>query len=317
MDRVKKVKNDFIDKLFITEGGKRIINRKFAFYIVTFVFPVLVITYFIADLLSYKDTSHLSQSAKPIKSSNESEENKEQRVKSDIVITGKDDQLRAIDKRSHRTHYKPKEINFKASQVISRSEKDTKNGIPIGSNFIGKLISSIDTRDSGTMIKVLLPYGGKSKTGYRVPQDTILLGQVSYSGQGEKVFLKFNRGITPDGIEFDLEAQALNSKDYSSGIMGELHRNTGTRVATSLGLTAISTATGILTRKVPAGQFGTTVPEATMKNAMYGAVSKVTEEEAKRQAQEITAEQPYVTVESGQDLIISLTKSLKGNIFEH
>ena len=40
------------------------------------------------------------------------------------------------------------------------------------------------------------------------------------------------------------------------------------------------------------------------------------QKKSQKTAQELTEEKPYVTVDSGKDLIISLTKSLKGVQFE-
>ena len=133
--------------------------------------------------------------------SKEEKKNEGQKVSTSVVSTGQQPRdHQASDTHSSRVSYKPQKINFKASQVIDRGEK-IQNGIPLGSNLIGKLISSIDTRDPNSFIKVLLPMEESLKQGTEFPK-IILLGQVSYSGRGEKIFLKFNRGVTPDGVEF-------------------------------------------------------------------------------------------------------------------
>ncbi|WP_127718216.1 TrbI/VirB10 family protein [Halobacteriovorax sp. HLS] len=202
-------------------------------------------------------------------------------------------------------------IKLMAKQIISRSDLATyQDAIPTGTNFIGKLISRIDTREQNQFIKVLLPYGGSFKGRSKLPNDTILLGTAKYSGHGKKVFVQFAKAILPTGMEVEINAQALNPDDYSSGILGDYHGTAGVRIATTLGLSMVSGMTEVLTEKKALGESGAVTPKATMKNALYHGVSKVTDMEAARQAQELSAEKPYVTIDAGVDLIISLMAPL-------
>jgi hypothetical protein len=202
-------------------------------------------------------------------------------------------------------------IKLMAKQIISRSDLATHlDAIPTGTNFIGKLISTIDTHEQNQFIKVLLPYGGSFKGRSKLPNDTILLGTAKYSGHGEKVFVQFAKAILPTGMEVEINAQALNPDDYSSGILGDYHGTAGVRIATTLGLSMVSGMTEVLTEKKALGESGAVTPKATMKNALYHGVSKVTDMEAARQAQELSAEKPYVTIDAGVDLIISLMAPL-------
>jgi len=226
-----------------------------------------------------------------------------------------------VEQREHqprrtRKSFAPKNIKYKATQVIGRDDTDfAGNAIPIGTNFIGKLLTAIDSRDQGQFIKVLLPYGGAYKGRGSIPKNSMLFGTIHYPGRGEKIFIKFNRGIYPDGREFKIEAQALNSKNYSSGLIGNHHGTAGIRIATTLGLSMISGMTSVLTAKEVLGTSDVVTPKATMKNAMLHGVSKVTEMESQRQAAELAQDNiEYVTVEAGSDMIISLTKTFKGGL---
>ncbi|MBK24502.1 MAG: hypothetical protein CME70_10960 [Halobacteriovorax sp.] len=202
-------------------------------------------------------------------------------------------------------------IKLMAKQIITRSDLPTHEGsIPTGTNFIGKLVSTIDTRDLNKFIKVLLPYGGSFKGKNKLPKDTMLLGTVKYTGSGEKVFLTFVKAVLPSGREIEINAQALNPEDYSTGILGDYHGTAGIRIATTLGLSMVSGMTEVLTEKKALGESGAITPKATMKNALLHGVSTVSGMEAARQAQEQSAEKAYVTVEAGGDLIISLISPL-------
>ncbi len=215
----------------------------------------------------------------------------------------------------------PQNVNFGATQVITRSGLGgTMKPLPSGSTFIGKLLDGVDTRNQNQILKITLPYGARHKTGGTIPKNTILLGLVSYSGKGEKVYISFNRAVFPNGKEYKINAQALTSKDYSPGLIGEYHGNTDLRVAAAMGLTMVSAASEVLTTKTALGGLNeqgqsTVVADATMENAMLQGISKVSEKEASRQARELESEEAFVTVEAGSDLIVSLLTPFKGELY--
>ncbi len=208
-------------------------------------------------------------------------------------------------------------VNYKAQQVLVSDSADPARTLPMGTNLIGKTLTTIDTRAADQVVKVLLPYGGRASAGGELPKNTTLFGQVTYDGKGEKVFVKFTKGLLPSGQEFAVEAQALNPGDYSPGLAGHFHGNADTRVASSLGLTMIAGMSDVLTEKesLGGGGFlpGSVTPKSTMRNAIMHGVSQVAQDEATRQAEAIGQEPQYVTVDAGTDLIVSLTKAFTAN----
>lgn len=197
---------------------------------------------------------------------------------------------------------------YKAKQVIEREGVfDREKTMPMGTNLIGKLLTSIDTRETEQFYKVFLPYGGKFKGGAEIPKGSTLFGKIKYEGKGNKVFMTFSKGVFPTGKEFEIQAQALNSKDYSPGIEGDFHGKSGARVAATLGLSVISGASSVLIEREEMGRMGMPVPKATLKNAALGGLGQAANDEAQRQAQKLTEEPEYVTVDAGKDLIINLT----------
>lgn len=218
--------------------------------------------------------------------------------------------LNSSEKVLARNSSRPIKLSYRAKQVLVRTDaKDSKKGLPTGSNIIGKLLSAIDSRDLNGPIKVLLPYGASFKGEQFIEKNSLLIGRASYSGKGERIFLSFDKAITPSGEEKSIMATAIDSADYANGLIGEVHSETTMRVAGTLGLTMISSMSDVLTEKTAHGEFGSTTPNATMKNAVLQGVSKVSEMEAGRQAEAMAQTPPYVTLEAGADLIISLNSS--------
>ncbi len=199
-------------------------------------------------------------------------------------------------------------LNYKATQVIARDNAgDPSKTVPIGTSLIGKTLTSIDTREPNQTIKVLLPYGGKSKVGAEIEKNTILFGRVTYSGHGEKVYLSLTKALSPEGHEFEIEAQALNPKDYSPGLAGTVNSNSDLRVLSAVGLAVVSGATEIMTEREMVN--GMAAPKLELQNAAYQGVSKSSQAEASREASKLNESEDYITIPAGSDVIIALTKS--------
>lgn len=202
-------------------------------------------------------------------------------------------------------------IKYKAKQVLRPdNHQNVMDALPTGSNLIGRLLTAIDTRDSSQIVKVILPYGGVFKNERVLEKNTVLMGKVNYPGKGEKVFIQFDRGIHPDGREFKVEAQALNSSDYSSGLLGEYHSQADLRFLATVGLKMLSSGSEVLVEKEALSEAQAPTPKATMKNAMLQGLSEGANMEAGRQAQEMQAKKEYVTVDAGEDVIVNLLNRL-------
>lgn len=195
---------------------------------------------------------------------------------------------------------------FRAKQVLERTDGKNSKKIPTGSNLIGKLLTALDSRDPSSVVKVLLPYGGKFQNEELIEKNTVLMGKATFSGKGERVFITFDRAISQSGQERSIVATALDSSDYSNGVIGDVHSETGMRVTGTLGLTMVASMADVLTEKTAYGESGVVVAKANMKNAGLQGVSKVSEMEASRQMETIAQTQPYITLDAGTDLIVTL-----------
>jgi hypothetical protein len=320
MSRIKmKLREFFFEK----DGEKEVLRSKR----IKIVSALVIVTVLTIQALWPKDhTKHSKSSTQLLESDqgiSQGQDNKISGKAKDLIDSHQDkyNSEQRNKSRSDKSLQVPANVNLSATQVLVRSDLgDSRKALPSGTNFIGQLLGGIDTRNQSQILKVLLPYGAKHRSGGSIPKNSILLGTVSYSGQGEKVFIQFNRVIFPEGQEFQIQAQALSSSDYSPGLVGVHHGNTDLRIAASVGLTMISAATDVLTTKnsiraINQGEIQELTPEPTIKNAMLQGASKVTKQEAARQAGEVNQKQDYITVEAGNDLIVSLITPFTGKGF--
>ena len=207
-------------------------------------------------------------------------------------------------------------IKYRAEQVIFREGNQT-SSMPLGTHFIARLLNSIDTRATGHWVKAILPHGAKFKEKASLPKGTLLMGQASYSGKGNKIFIQFSQGVLPSGQEFKIQAHALSIEDRGLGIKGTYYSGHGGKLATTLGLSMAGGMATALTKKEALGEFGTIAPKASMENAFYHGLSQVADMEIQRRSRELETIKPYVTVSEGKTFVVGLTSSLRGDFLNN
>ena len=205
-------------------------------------------------------------------------------------------------------------INYKKRQVIIRKDHNQEIFIPSGKKIIAKLSNSLDSRFNTSEVTALIPFAVKFKGAIVIPKNSILLGQFSHPKGSDRLFISFFKCIHPNGREFPIKAQALDSKDYQAGIIGTYHNKTGARIAKSIALGMISPMAQTLTEKEALGQGFIVTAKPKIKNALLQGLSKSSEIEAKRHIGELKGDQDYITVPSGKEIIVNLLERFKGEI---
>ena len=240
-------------------------------------------------------------------------------MEEDVVISG--DKIDAISDttpklQKNHSDLKPKSattkssIKYRGKQVFLRRGILVQKVLPKDTHMIGKLVSSIDTRVSGSSVRVQLPFGAKFKGYMGLPPDTLLFGTFSYSGQGKRVFIEFQRAILPDGQEKKVEAVAKDVRDFSHGLIGTYHSAFKERMGATMGMSFLSEASRVLQDKEALG-WGKAAPKPTVKNALLGGVSQALKTEGNLQLEEIRSRKQgaYITLKSGRELIVSLSEA--------
>lgn len=297
------------------EGGKSVINQKR----VKHNFAAVAVLFFLIQVCTSHDDSLIGKSYKPFFESNGSES-----ISVQVLESGRAKELieqhaqDAKQKGKSVVRSKPILLNYNAKQVIERQAGDGNlTSLPSGTNFIGKLVNGIDTREANQTVRIVLPYGGSHPSGGSIPRDSILLGTASYSEKSDRVYVRFTRVIFPSGDEYKIDAQALSSADYTPGLAGEVHGQSDMRMIGSLGLTMVSAAAEVLTEKTPFGAINplgqiAVEPRPNLKNAALKGVSEASKEEAGRHAEVAKGQEEYLTINTGGDLIVSLLTPFKG-----
>ncbi len=303
----------FVGCFFEMEGDKKIVKKKSLKWLAVGLF-LIVISY---QFLSMEDTSRLERSYQPIVNgiknlTNASDIEYEKKDEVNVGSVNNNNEKKSKKQNSKRDVNVPMQIVYSAKQVIDREmDKDlTMGSLPSGSNFIGKLLDSIDSRNGSSVTRVVLPYGAQNIKGGSIPKNSTLVGSITASGESEKIFIRFSKIIFPSGEAYKIDAQALTSNDYSPGIIGSVQSNADSRMFGSVAMTIVSTAADVFTQKTTMGGMppgiGMMQTEPTAKNAALQGISQLAKEEAGRKAQKAQSAENYVVAPADSDLIVNL-----------
>ncbi len=294
---LKNIPSQLKGSLFIQDGEKKKLNLKLIGLVAA---PLIIGGALIGTFWENKDSSYLNQSSERLNSQEQKTDEKSiNRNKPHHAVIGE-----ALAQSSGT--FRASKIKYSAKQVIDRN-----GGMPAGTNFVGKLVTGIDTRDKGQMVKVVLPYGATYQRNKVIENGSTLFGAAHYGGNGDRVFLQFNRLVNSDGSENPIQGQALNSKDFSPGLSGEVYTNTDARMMATMGLSMLAAGADVLVEKESLGHSFQATPKSSLKNAAMAGLSRGAQVEGERRIGQSENMDEYVIVEAGAELIVSLTEAFK------
>lgn len=214
-------------------------------------------------------------------------------------------QSETVRKKADAEH-RPK-VKVGGKMVFYRWELEgSSNSIPVGTQMLGVLASSIDTRYLESPVRIELNRGFIYKRTRFLPPKTVLFGVLRYPGDEEDVYISLNGGVLPNGSQFSLNAEVLSFETMGPGIRGTFHGTFTDRARKSLALGFVSGIAETLQEKQGWGRENIPTTRSTVKNAMLSGVSRVAEQELERQRRHVESEKPYVTIAPGKKLVVSL-----------
>jgi hypothetical protein len=200
-------------------------------------------------------------------------------------------------------------IKYLAPQVLG-AKVGSQRTMRSGAKLVGFLVAPIDTR-SPAAVRARISRGGESG-GVEIAAGSVLTGQYSYGGTGDRVYIAFERLDTPEGQSRRIQAHALDSGTFTPGIAGVFHSEGGMKLASQLGLSMFSAMTDTLTEKESLG-FSQNAVQAkpTMKNALLQGLSRASQDQSSQTSAKIESVKDYAVVPDGKEMIIELTEDYK------
>lgn len=196
-----------------------------------------------------------------------------------------------------------KPIQYKANQIITRSEENN-HQLTGDARLVAKLNQKIDTRRLPSEVSAALLYPVKMKE-MTLEKGSIFFGIPSHSIEEEKVFIEFNKVKLPGGRKFPILAKALDPRNFSLGMSAKYHGTLGKR----LGVGALGFLSGVaegLQEYEALGEGLIVTKKANTRNALISGGSNLLQGEIQHQAQRVNEIEPYLTLQSGEPLIIQI-----------
>lgn len=230
----------------------------------------------------------------------------DQQIPSNPLFTNGKQQLIAEKQAEAEKKRRKNTVKYFAPQVLGTVGAAAK-GIRAGAKLLGFLLNAIDTREP-SMVRVILPHGGQS-SGVEIEGGSVVAGQFNYSGSGDKVFINFHRLDATNGETRKIMAQALDSRDYTLGVRGEVHSDNTVKVASQIGLSLFAGMADVLTEKESMGFSQTAKP--TMKNGLLQGMSRAAQDQVGQTSSEIQSMKDYVVLSEGKEMIIQLSEDFQ------
>lgn len=314
LERLKGLKglSEKIKSFYIVEsGGKKTFSKKRlgVSLALGFCFVLSSVLLFAPkeDRTYYRRSSQAQpqskSSEKPVLSSN-------QQAMQQLFSSGERQKI-AEQKAQVEKHRKRIVIKYFAPQILG-AQNAAQPSIRSGSKLVGFLMNSIDSREP-SMVRVLLPQGGEN-SGVQIEAGSVLVGQYSYGGSGDKIFINFHRLETASGQIRKITAQALDGKDYTAGVRAEVHSDGTLKTAAQIGLNLLAGMTDALTEKESLGMSQNGVQaKPTMKNGILQGATRAAQDQAGRVSSEIQSAKDYAILYEGKEMIIQLLEDYKKN----
>lgn len=168
--------------------------------------------------------------------------------------------------------------------------------IPPGSMLSATLVSGASNGLVRAEVKDALMVNGESL----IPQGAFLLG--TGTSTEERLFIGFNNVIFRDGSFAQIQAQACDQGDKIVGLKGSKIGGKALQIAGSLGLNFVAGFSQGLQQSH--GEWGATVKDPTIGNALLQGTSQTAVEESKNLMQELKDRVPIIEVAAGTDICV-------------
>lgn len=134
---------------------------------------------------------------------------------------------------------KPEKPRLETSSRLR--EEEIKLGIPSGTKIPALLSDRIFSFNVAAPVTAIVPKDFNFKDQLTIPKGSKFLGEVNVVKSVDRVNVRFDLLILPDGRELRVRAIAL-SEDGSSGIKGKVNKHTDTKVLKAIGETLLAGA---------------------------------------------------------------------------
>lgn len=194
---------------------------------------------------------------------------------------------------------------YSASQVVKRG--DSTNKLPTGSVIKASLVNTIVSTDANSPAIAQITEDIYWKSSLIIPRGAKAIGQGVLDDSTERLQIRFNTLVFPEGEQHSISALAL-LPDGSSGISGDFHSRRFPKQAGRFVGTFIGGLAQGLKDKDTHGQSGIVFEPGSLKNGILNGIANSSVDQANSITQNSERLKPYLQVSQGTAFLIYLEK---------
>jgi len=198
---------------------------------------------------------------------------------------------------------------YTASQLVKPGDGGAGSGdkLPIGTTIELKLMNRVLSSDSAAPVIALVTGDVLWKDSIVIPEGTKAIGQASLDDTSQRLQIRFNTFVFPEGEEHAVSGIGLLG-DGSSGLPGDYHtgetkKEIGSFISTFVG----GLAEGMQDREA-AGQLGITFAPGSLRNGVLGGLGQSALNQGKLYADSLGKARPYLDVPAGATFLLYLER---------
>lgn len=202
--------------------------------------------------------------------------------------------------------------SYGSAQLVSRGSQSPggRDSLPMGTMIPVALEGAVISSDQSTPAIARLTADAEGLDGETIPEGTRVFGNAGVDSTGERIQIRFQTLVLPDGTQKDISAMAMGA-DGAAGLAGDvdqrlLARNGGRVVGTFVG----GLAEGLKDRQM--GSNGIVLESGSVRNGLLNGLSSAALDQARDSASASERLKPVVTIERGRAFYLFLEKGYSG-----
>ncbi len=209
------------------------------------------------------------------------------------------------------SHTKPSKParQYSASQVVRREGGTASERLPMGTTIPAKLINTVLSSDSNSPVIAEIVEDTFWKGVLTIPAGTRAIGQGVLDDGTERLQVRFQTLVFPDGEQHSLSALALLG-DGSSGIPGNYHSGAFKKQAGRFFGNFVGGLAEGMKDKDSRGQSGIVFEPGSLKNGILNGLASSSFDQAKSLAESPEGTRPYLDIPAGAIFLLYLEKEL-------
>lgn len=201
--------------------------------------------------------------------------------------------------------------NYSSSQVVKAENGYGRTGLPMAFLMPAILGGNVVTSDAASPTIAIIPQDVSWEDEVLIPEGSKVIGQTNFDESTQRVQIRFNAVVFPDGTSRSFSGLALSS-DGSAGLSGNYHSGTiDQQVGKFLSMFIGGLSEGMKDRQPSQVPMTAPYEPGSLRNGALNGLAVTSSEFAKSKSQELERSKPFMEIAGGTSFAIYLDKEFQ------